>query len=203
MRRQFSWPTRTWNKDEIANLLAMFYPKSKKYNEYMETVDVLHKNDMMQADLFSAINKMRTKDPEPEFLTIDYTIFRGPMQQRVSGPCSGLGQLLVKSRTRMQFIDLDEVQYIAPRPYGDVRVVDEILALAIHLNLIAYDELNDTLFLTEQGESAVINEFRMVAAYASFESHCEICFESDKKRIRKQRRQIYFHDRDCRTVWVL
>ena len=65
MRRQFSWPTRTWNKDEIANLLAMFYPKSKKYNEYMETVDVLHKNDMMQADLFSAINKMRTKDPEP------------------------------------------------------------------------------------------------------------------------------------------
>ena len=158
MRRQFSWPTRTWNKDEIANLLAMFYPKSKKYNEYMETVDVLHKNDMMQADLFSAINKMRTKDPEPEFLTIDYTIFRGPMQQRVSGPCSGLGQLLVKSRTRMQFIGLDEVQYIAPRPYGDVRVVDEILALAIHLNLIAYDELNDTLFLTEQGESAVINE---------------------------------------------
>lgn len=130
MRRQFSWPTRTWNKDEIANLLAMFYPKSKKYNEYMETVDVLHKNDMMQADLFSAINKMRTKDPEPEFLTIDYTIFRGPMQQRVSGPCSGLGQLLVKSRTRMQFIGLDEVQYIAPRPYGDVRVVDEILALA-------------------------------------------------------------------------
>lgn len=158
MRRQFSWPTRTWNKDEIANLLAMFYPKSKKYNEYMETVDVLHKNDMMQADLFSAINKMRTKNPEPEFLTIDYTIFRGPMQQRVSGPCSGLGQLLVKSRTRMQFIGLDEVQYIAPRPYGDVRVVDEILALAIHLNLIAYDELNDTLFLTEQGESAVINE---------------------------------------------
>ena len=158
MRRQFSWPTRTWNKDEIANLLAMFYPKSKKYNEYMETVDVLHKNDMMQADLFSAINKMRTKDPETEFLTIDYTIFRGPMQQRVSGPCSGLGQLLVKSRTRMQFIDLDEVQYIAPRPYGDVRVVDEILALAIHLNLIAYDESNDTLFLTEQGESAVINE---------------------------------------------
>lgn len=58
----------------------------------------------------------------------------------------------------MQFIGLDEVQYIAPRPYGDVRVVDEILALAIHLNLIAYDELNDTLFLTEQGESAVINE---------------------------------------------
>ena len=158
MRRQFSWPTRTWNKDEIANLLAMFYPKSKKYNEYMETVDVLHKNDMMQADLLYEINKMRTKDPEPEFLTIDYTIFRGPMQQRVSGPCSGLGQLLVKSRTRMQFIDLDEVQYIAPRPYGDVRVVDEILALAIHLNLIAYDESNDTLFLTEQGESAVINE---------------------------------------------
>ena len=158
MRRQFSWPTRTWNKDEIANLLAMFYPKSKKYNEYMETVDVLHKNDMMQADLFSAINKMRTKDPEPEFLTIDYTIFRGPMQQRVSGPCSGLGQLLVKSRTRMQFIDLDEVQYIAPRPYGDVRVVDEILALAIHLNLIAYDELNDTLFLTEQGQKAIKDE---------------------------------------------
>lgn len=158
MRRQFSWPTRTWNKDEIANLLAMFYPKSKKYNEYMETVDVLHKNDMMQADLFSAINKMRTKDPEPEFLTIDYTIFRGPMQQRVSGPCSGLGQLLVKSRTRMQFIGLDEVQYIAPRPYGDIRVVDEILALAIHLNLIAYDELNDILFLTEQGQKAIKDE---------------------------------------------
>lgn len=156
MRRQFSWPTRTWNKDEIANLLAMFYPKSKKYNEYIETIQLLNRNNIIQEDLYDSIVEMQKYNIDNEFNVISYTVFRGSMQQRVSEPCSGFGQLLVRGRTRMKLIDFDETQSIVPRPYGDVRVVDEILTLAIHLNLIVYDVKSDMLSLTDFGEKAAI-----------------------------------------------
>lgn len=155
MKRQFPWPTRTWNKQEIMNLLYMFCPQSEKYQEYMETIQILHKNNLIQNSLYEMINTMNALNNGSEYQTIDYKILRGSFQQRVTAPCSGFGQLLIQGRARIQYVDLNEEKVIRVRPYGDARVVDEILLLAIHLCLVIYDTTNDTIQLTELGKNVI------------------------------------------------
>ena len=156
MKRVFSWPTRIWNQEEILNLLYLFCPQSKLYHgAVFETMDTLNMNAMVQPELYHAIHSMRIENARASYCELDYMVLRGNMQMRLSEPCSGLGQLLVNSRSRVKYTLPDGRDVIGMRPYGDVRILDEIISLAIHLCLISYNEITDRFALTDLGKNAV------------------------------------------------